>query len=76
MFVFYKWLEDYVDLKGMDLVVFVEKIIRVGIEVEGIEYKGEGIKGVVIGYVLECEQYLNVDKLNKCFVDIGVEVFV
>lgn len=28
MFVSYKWLEDYVDLKGMDPAVLAEKITR------------------------------------------------
>lgn len=57
----------------MDPAVLAEKITRAGIEVEGIEYKGEGIKGVVIGHVLEREQHPNADKLNKCLVDIGAE---
>ncbi|MBT2574173.1 phenylalanine--tRNA ligase subunit beta [Bacillus sp. ISL-51] len=73
MFVSYKWLEDYVDLQGMDPAVLAEKITRAGIEVEGIEYKGEGVKGVVIGHVLEREQHPNADKLNKCLVDIGAD---
>ncbi|WP_049627136.1 phenylalanine--tRNA ligase subunit beta [Bacillus sp. JFL15] len=73
MFVSYKWLEDYVDLQGIDPAVLAEKITRAGIEVEGIEYKGEGVKGVVIGHVLEREQHPNADKLNKCLVDIGAE---
>ncbi|OIK20248.1 phenylalanine--tRNA ligase subunit beta [Bacillus amyloliquefaciens] len=73
MFVSYKWLEDYVDLQGIDPAVLAEKITRAGIEVEGIEYKGEGVKGVVIGHVLERGQHPNADKLNKCLVDIGAE---
>ncbi|NPC93668.1 phenylalanine--tRNA ligase subunit beta [Bacillus sp. WMMC1349] len=73
MFVSYKWLEEYVDLDGMNPEILAEKITRSGIEVEGIEYKGEGIKGVVIGHVLEREQHPNADKLNKCLVDIGVD---
>ncbi|MEC3838940.1 phenylalanine--tRNA ligase subunit beta [Bacillus amyloliquefaciens] len=73
MFVSYKWLDDYVDLQGIDPAVLAEKITRAGIEVEGIEYKGEGVKGVVIGHVLEREQHPNADKLNKCLVDIGAE---
>ncbi|WP_415273217.1 phenylalanine--tRNA ligase subunit beta [Bacillus siamensis] len=73
MFVSYKWLEDYVDLQGIAPAVLAEKITRAGIEVEGIEYKGEGVKGVVIGHVLEREQHPNADKLNKCLVDIGAE---
>ena len=39
MFVSYKWLEDYVDLQGIDPSA-CRKITRAGIEVEGIEYKG------------------------------------
>lgn len=64
---------EYVNLDGMTPEILAEKITRSGIEVEGIEYKGEGIKGVVIGHVLEREQHPNADKLNKCLVDIGEE---
>ncbi|MFS0656983.1 phenylalanine--tRNA ligase subunit beta [Bacillus sp. 179-C3.3 HS] len=71
MFVSYKWLEDYVDLEGIQPNELAEKITRSGIEVEAVEYKGEGIKGVVIGHVMEREQHPNADKLNKCLVDIG-----
>ena len=46
MFVSYKWLEDYVDLQGIDPAMLAEKITRAGIEVEGIEYKGEGVKAL------------------------------
>ncbi|MEC1262858.1 phenylalanine--tRNA ligase subunit beta [Bacillus swezeyi] len=73
MFVSYKWLQEYVNLDGMTPDILAEKITRSGIEVEGIEYKGEGMKGVVIGHVLEREQHPNADKLNKCLVDIGEE---
>ncbi|WGI63464.1 hypothetical protein QEN29_24795 [Escherichia coli] len=53
MFVSYKWLEDYVDLEGIQPDELAEKITRSGIEVEAVEYKGEGIKGVVVGHVIE-----------------------
>ncbi|NQD49609.1 hypothetical protein HP440_03775, partial [Bacillus altitudinis] len=49
MFVSYKWLEDYVDLEGIQPDELAEKITRSGIEVEAVEYKSEGIKGVVVG---------------------------
>lgn len=73
MFVSYKWLSEYVDLDGMPAKELAEKITRSGIEVEGVEVLGEGIKGVVIGHVLEKEQHPNADKLNVCQVDIGEE---
>ena len=73
MFVSYKWLQDYVDLSGISATELAEKITKSGIEVEGVEKKSEGLKGVVIGHVLEREQHPNADKLNKCLVDIGAE---
>ncbi|OZI11766.1 phenylalanine--tRNA ligase subunit beta [Bacillaceae bacterium SAS-127] len=73
MFVSYKWLSEYVDLGGMPAKELAEKITRSGIEVEGVEHLGEGIKNVVVGHVLEREQHPNADKLNKCLVDVGEE---
>jgi phenylalanyl-tRNA synthetase beta chain len=73
MFVSYKWLQDYVDLSGISAAELAEKITKSGIEVEGVEKKSEGLKGVVIGHVLECEKHPDADKLNKCLVDIGAE---
>ncbi|WP_286229325.1 phenylalanine--tRNA ligase subunit beta [Neobacillus mesonae] len=73
MFVSYKWLQDYVDLTGVTAMELAEKITKSGIEVEGVEVLNEGIKGVVVGHVLEREQHPNADKLNKCLVDIGAD---
>ncbi|WP_042354842.1 phenylalanine--tRNA ligase subunit beta [Bacillus rubiinfantis] len=71
MFVSYKWLQDYVDLTGISAKELAEKITKSGIEVEGVEILNEGLKGVVVGHVLEREQHPNATKLNKCLVDIG-----
>jgi phenylalanyl-tRNA synthetase beta chain len=71
MFVSYKWLQDYVDLTGVTADELAEKITKSGIEVEGVEILNEGIKGVVVGHVLEREQHPNADKLSKCLVDLG-----
>ncbi|MFO1443967.1 phenylalanine--tRNA ligase subunit beta [Bacillus sp. Bva_UNVM-123] len=71
MFVSYKWLQDYVDLSGIEPADLAERITKSGIEVEGVEVLNEGIQGVVVGHVLEREQHPNADKLNKCLVDIG-----
>lgn len=73
MFVSYKWLQDYVDLTGVSAAELAEKITKSGIEVEGVEVLNEGVKGVVVGHVLEREKHPNADKLNKCLVDIGAE---
>ncbi|MGJ7912776.1 phenylalanine--tRNA ligase subunit beta [Neobacillus sp. LXY-1] len=71
MFVSYKWLQDYIDLTGVTAAELAEKITKSGIEVEGVEVLNEGIKGVVVGHVVEREQHPNADKLSKCLVDIG-----
>ncbi|PLT31209.1 phenylalanine--tRNA ligase subunit beta [Peribacillus deserti] len=73
MFVSYKWLQEYVDLSGISPVELAEKITKSGIEVEGVEKKSEGIKGVVIGHVLEKVKHPEADKLNICQVDLGQE---
>lgn len=71
MLVSYNWLNEYVDLNGISPNELAEKITKSGIEVEGVEVLDEGIKNVVIGYVVEREQHPNADKLNKCLVDVG-----
>ncbi|MFL6555617.1 MAG: YtpR family tRNA-binding protein, partial [Bacillus sp. (in: firmicutes)] len=73
MFVSYKWLQDYIDLTGVTAAELAEKITKSGIEVEGVEILNDGIKGVVVGHVLEREQHPNADKLSKCLVDVGGE---
>src|SRR5699024_50085 len=51
-----------------------EKITKSGIEVDGIEYIiSDTSHNVVIGYVNECEQHPNADKLKLCQVDVGEE---
>lgn len=71
MFVSYKWLAEYVDLSGVTSDELAEKITRSGIEVEGVDVLNEGMKGVVIGHVVEKEPHPDADKLNKCQVDLG-----
>lgn len=56
MFVSFKWLSEYIDLTNVTAQELAEKITKSGIEVEGVEVKNEGIKGVVVGHVLEREQ--------------------
>jgi phenylalanyl-tRNA synthetase beta chain len=71
MFVSYKWLQEYVDLSGITAKELADKITKSGIEVENVEVLNKGVKGVVVGHVLEREQHPNADKLSKCLVDIG-----
>ncbi|PLS16936.1 phenylalanine--tRNA ligase subunit beta [Bacillus sp. M6-12] len=73
MFVSYNWLREYVDLTGIDAYELAEKITKSGIEVEGVEKKSEGLKGVVVGHVVDRVKHPEADKLNICQVDLGGE---
>jgi len=73
MLVSYKWLNSFVDLKGISPEELAEKITRSGIEVEGVEVKSSKITNIVVGHVLSCEKHPDADKLNKCLVDLGEE---
>ncbi len=71
----YNWIKDYLDI-DIDSNKLAEILTDIGLEVEGIE-KFEsiqgGLKGVVIGKVLTCEQHPNADKLSITTVDVGNE---
>lgn len=69
----YNWIKDFlkVDLPAERT---AEILTDLGLEVEGIEtfesIKG-GLKGVVVGHVLECKKHPNADKLSITKVDLG-----
>ncbi len=73
MRVSYNWLKTYVDLDGITPEELAEKITRSGIEVDAVEKPGEGMKNLVVGYVVSCSQHPNADKLKVCLVDVGEE---
>lgn len=69
----YNWLKQFIQVKE-DAEKTGELLTDLGLEVEGIDafqsVKG-GLKGVVVGHVLSCEQHSNADKLKVTTVDIG-----
>ncbi|HLR43517.1 MAG TPA: phenylalanine--tRNA ligase subunit beta [Pseudogracilibacillus sp.] len=74
MLVSLNWLKNYVDFGDLSTEALAEKITKSGIEVDGIEYViSETSDNVVVGYVEECEQHPNADKLRLCQVDVGEE---
>ncbi len=70
------WLKSYLDfdLSNEEL---KDLLTDIGLEVESIEpfesVKG-GLRGLVIGHVLEKEKHADADKLSVCKVDVGAEV--
>ncbi len=74
MLVSLNWLKNYVDFGVQTPEQLGEKITKSGIEVDGIEYIiSETSDHIVVGFVKECEQHPNADKLKLCQVDVGEE---
>lgn len=71
----YNWLKEYIDI-NLEPAAVAEILTDTGLEVEGVDeietIKG-GLKGVVIGEVLTCEQHPNADRLRKTTVNVGGE---
>lgn len=71
----YNWLKQFINVPE-NLKKHADLLTSLGLEVEGItpfeSVKG-GLKGIVVGKVLECVKHPNADKLNLTKVDIGTE---
>lgn len=69
----YNWLKDYLNF-DLDPQNLTEVLTSIGLETDGLEevesIKG-GLKGVVIGKVLTCEEHPNSDHLHITTVDLG-----
>lgn len=69
----YNWLKQFIKI-DWDAEKTGDLLTDLGLEVEGINtyqsIKG-GLKGIVVGHVVSCEQHSNADKLRVTKVDIG-----
>lgn len=75
MYVSMNWIQDFVDLSGQDIVKLIKRFTLSTAEVEGIEFKGQDIKDVVVGEIISCEAHPDSDHLHVLKVDAGDEVF-
>ncbi|PYZ97273.1 phenylalanine--tRNA ligase subunit beta [Alteribacter lacisalsi] len=73
MLVSYNWLKEYLNIDDYTPAQIAEKLTRSGVEVDILHELNQGISGVVVGHVLECEQHPDADKLKVCQVDVGEE---
>lgn len=64
------WLKDFtpLDLEPNELADVMNSL---GLVVEGIEYVGEGLDGVVVGHVLDVRQHPNADRVRLADIDLG-----
>ncbi|WP_243834339.1 phenylalanine--tRNA ligase subunit beta [Halanaerobium saccharolyticum] len=66
----YNWLKKYIDINFTpdDL---SEKLTMAGLEVEGVEYLGEGLDDIIIARIEEIKEHPDADKLVICLVKTG-----
>ncbi len=68
------WLKKYVELPA-STDHLKQLLTESGLEIEAVENPGGKFTNVVVGEVLTCEKHPNADKLSKCTVSDGAEVF-
>lgn len=68
-----EWLKEYADI-DVSPKELSDILTMTGSKVEGIESKGNDIKNVVVGKILEIERHPNADKLIVTKVNIGEEI--
>ncbi|MGI6684922.1 MAG: phenylalanine--tRNA ligase subunit beta [Bacillota bacterium] len=73
MKVSYKWLKQYVDI-DISPEELATRLTMAGLAVEHVEHLGQGIKGVIVGEVLDVKPHPQADKLVVCQVNLGTEV--
>ncbi len=74
MFVPVKWLEQYIDLNGLDIKTLEDRLIMSGSNTEKVKRVAEGAENIIIGKLVKVEKHTNADKLSICQVDIGTKV--
>lgn len=65
------WIKDFLDLEGVDIEKAISKFTMSVAEVEGIEYKGKDLEGVVTAKILDVQSVPNSKKLHLLQVDAG-----
>ena len=67
----YKWLSEYVDLSAVSPELLAERLTSVGLAVDAVEYRNEGVAGVVVGLVQSVSPHPDANRLHVCQVDVG-----
>ena len=67
-----EWLKEYSDIP-VDIKTLADILTMTGSKVETIESRGEDIKNVVVGKILEINKHPDADKLIVTKVDVGNE---
>ena len=73
MKVTWNWLNEFVDLEGLDIKDIEDRLASQGIHVEEVTRPGEAITEVYAGLILSVEKHPDADRLQICTVDMGAE---
>lgn len=65
------WLNEYVNLDGIDPADLAERLTYAGLEVDDIETIGAQFRGVIVAKILTVEKHPNADRLNLVTLDTG-----
>lgn len=71
MNVSYRWLNEYIDLSGIEPAQLAALMTRGGIEIDSVPSRNLGVSRVVVGLVKTREKHPDADKLSVCTVDAG-----
>ena len=71
MFISMNWINDYVDLSGIETEELVKRFNLATAEIEDYEEKGKNIQNVVFGKILEIANHPESTKLHILKVDVG-----
>lgn len=75
MYISMNWIQDFVDLSGLNIEELIQRFTLSTAEVEEISYKGTELKGVVAGKILSIEDHPQSKKLHLLKVDGGDTVY-
>ncbi|MCX8084703.1 MAG: phenylalanine--tRNA ligase subunit beta [Calditerrivibrio sp.] len=64
------WLNEFVDIRDIELDTLINRLTMSGLEVEGVERK-ERVTNVITAKVLSKSKHPDADKLSVCVVDTG-----
>ena len=74
MLISLNWLNQYIDLDGIEINEMENSLTMIGQEVEKIEIAGSNLENVVTAKIIETEMHPDSDHLTVCKVDNGKEI--
>ena len=75
MLISMNWIQDYVNLDGINLKELLNRFTVSTAEIEDVYYKGSEISGIVVGHILSVEAHPKSEKLSLLQVDAGDRVY-